>query len=119
MSAKSATRHRWASVYSVHWMLTYQNGTVRQYGEAVRRSWVKEQPPSGERRLVCDYSANAIVVMVETVADDIVQAITETRTFVFGPLVRSDLPLPEAVAVIAAAVVRSAASEPIGGHDDA
>lgn len=87
MSTERTSGPRWRSVYSVHWMLTYQVGAAADYAKAVQTSWWTDNPPSGERRLICDYAANAVIVVVETIADDVVHAIRSTQPTV-SPLSR-------------------------------
>ena len=93
---------RAASTYAVHWVL-YGN-TADRYGKAIRQSWRRSRAMPGERRMVCHHLADVVVVMFETVADDVSRAIDETEGLVMAPLERHDLPLPHSVVVVATAV---------------
>jgi hypothetical protein len=92
--------------YTVQWMLTQQEGKTADYGKAIRRSWWRSRGGRGERRLACDWLADVVVVTVEIATDDISGALNMSRDQVIGEIERADLPLPESVVVIAAAVER-------------
>jgi hypothetical protein len=92
-----------SSTYAVHWLLTYTGGQTAEYGEAIRRSWwTSPRGDYGERRLSCDWLADVVLVMVESVADDISSAIAGTRDEALGPLERAAMPLPDSLVVLAA-----------------
>jgi hypothetical protein len=95
------------SRYAVHWLLTYTGGKTADYGETIRKSWwTTSRGAYGERRLVCDWLADVVIVMVETVADDISSAVATTRDEVIGPLERAAMRLPDSLVVLATRVSR-------------
>ena len=87
--------------YGVLWIIGCTGTQASTYGHAITRSWRTSPWPAGESRMTCDHVANRVVAKLDLVADDVVHALSASQRFVFGPLERAGLPLPEEIVIAA------------------
>lgn len=92
--------NRSRTTYLVHWFIATGAGAAGPLARAIANGWLTDQHPYVHRQVVSHEAAGFTVAIIQTVADDAVRAIDNSRAHVTGALTRSGLEMPESVTIV-------------------